>query len=123
MKPLTVLVALMLAGSGTNLHYSPLNASPRPMTPRDAGAVELFTSTRPTRPFADVAMIEGQQQSDVSFDNTDAVLRKMREEAGRRGCDGMVIMGGNDTVIGGGAGSQSTMTVRGYRATCIVYRN
>jgi hypothetical protein len=46
----------------------------------------------------------------------------MREEAGRQGCEGLVVNGSNDAVIvGGGGGTVSGGTLKGYRATCIVY--
>jgi hypothetical protein len=111
---------LVTAGCGTKLSYMPLNTSPRTLTARDPGTVEMFTSSKPERPFVEVGMLEAQQESVASLDSETTVFSKLREDGASRGCDGLVVTGGNDAVVVTGHGSSTTL--RGYRATCIVYK-
>jgi hypothetical protein len=118
---------LLLAGCGTTIHEMALNSPDHPMTPKDPGAVEVFMSQRPSRPYAEVAMLEAQQSSEYSTDAPEAVIVKLREYAAQKGCDGLVINGGDDTTVGNGStyrgtGSMHVRTLKGYRATCIVYK-
>jgi hypothetical protein len=123
---------VVLTACGTSITYVPLNSPPHPLTPRSAESVELFTTAPPARPYVEVAAIESRQQSH-SVDGTAVIYKKMREEAARRGCDGLVIVGSNDaTQVSGsytespggyGSGSVSSRTLKGYRATCIVYKD
>jgi hypothetical protein len=119
------LSALGLVGCGTNIAYVPLNSPPHPLTPRPPESVELFTTSPPQRPFVEVGAIESQQQS-MSQDGVDVIYAKMRAEAGKRGCDALVIVGSNDaTQVSGsmshGSGSVGSRTLKGYRATCVVF--
>lgn len=114
---------LVTAGCGTRLSYMPLNTSPRALTARDPGTVEMFTSSKPERPFVEVGILEAQQESEYSVNAESTVFSKLREEAASRGCDGLVVTGGNDAVVGyASRNSGVTKTLRGYRATCIVYK-
>lgn len=116
--------AIPLGACGTTVHYAATNASPRSLASRPSQTVEVFTATMPERPFVEVGLLEAQQSSAVSFDDQPAVLAKLREEAGRIGCDGLVLLGANDSVVGGGGKQSShTATLKGYRATCVVYRD
>ncbi|HKA91924.1 MAG TPA: hypothetical protein VKE22_29880 [Haliangiales bacterium] len=111
---------LFLAACGTTITAVPTNRPLRVMSPRDPMSVEMFTSGIPQRPYVEVAYLESQQESDLSFDNAPTVMMKMREEAGKMGCDGLIIGGANDAVVGGTfRGTGSTTTLRGYRGTCI----
>jgi hypothetical protein len=86
--------------------------------------VEVFSSGRPERPFVEVGIIETQQQSMYSLDKPDAVFAELREEAGRQGCDALILLGTNDgmqVVVGQYGGSGQTL--KGYRATCAVYKD
>jgi hypothetical protein len=117
--------AAALAGCGTNIDYIPLNTPPHPMPPRSPESVELFTTSPPQRPYVEVGAIESQQQS-MSTDNVEDIYAKMRIAAADRGCDGLVIVASNDsTQVSGstthGNGSVSSRTLKGYRATCIVF--
>lgn len=114
----TVTCCLMASACGTTLHYQPLNTSPRALLEVDPDAVTIFTTSKPKRRFVEVGLIEGQQTGAASFDDSTAVLNKMRREAGRRGCDGLVLLGSDDAVVGN---QHLTTTLSGYRATCIVY--
>ncbi len=111
---------LLVAACGTTITAIPTNRPQRVMQPRDPMSVEMFTSGIPQRPYVEVAYLESQQESDMSFDGAPTVLMKMREEAGKIGCDGLIIGGANDAVVGSTfRGNGSTTTLRGYRGTCI----
>jgi hypothetical protein len=112
-------LALGLAACGTTIRQIPTNAPPHPLTARPAESVEVFTATQPQRPFVEVAFFEAQQESAVSLDDQSAVFAKLREQAGQAGCDGLIINGPNDSVVGD---RHNVNTLRGYAGTCIVYR-
>jgi hypothetical protein len=111
---------LFVAACGTTITAIPTNRPLRAMTPRDPMSVEMFTSGLPPRPYVEVAYLEAQQESDMSFDRAPTVMTKMREEAAKIGCDGLIIGGANDAVVGSTfRGNGSTTTLRGYRGTCV----
>lgn len=124
------LTALTLAaGCGVKTEFVPMNSPPHALVPRAAEQVEMFSAARPTRPFVEVGTIEVQQRSG-SAGTASTVLGAMRAEAGRRGCDGLIVLGDNDktvvsgtssTVGGYGHGTVSSETLKGYRGSCIVY--
>jgi hypothetical protein len=100
----------------TNSSVQPTNPSPRPLSPRPVMSVEVFTVSRPSRPFVEVAIIKasGSSQGDASK----GLVHEMRSEAARVGCDGIVVNGGAETVAPhDGMGG----TVLGYSSACIVY--
>jgi hypothetical protein len=119
---LTIIAALasLASGCGTALGFIPTHSPPHELNIHRADQVELFMAARPTRPYVEVGMIESQQEQ-YSQDTSAEVLEKMREFAGQRGCDGLVIFTSNDAELGpqqvGGASRQLV----GYRGSCIVY--
>jgi hypothetical protein len=118
--PLAIATAPLL-GCGTSIDYVPLNTPPRALAERSPDAVEMFTTAPPKRPYVEVGTIKSLQQA-YSSDTTEAIYAKMRAEAGKRGCDGLVILGSNNlTVVSGNSTSVSSRTLEGYRASCIVY--
>jgi hypothetical protein len=111
---------LFLAACGTTITAVPTNRPVHTMQPRDAMSVEMFTSGPPQRPYVEVAYLESQQESDFSVDGAPTVLTKMREQAAAMGCDGLIIGGANDAVVGSTwRGNGATTTLRGYRGTCV----
>jgi len=116
---------LALAGCGIDVQYIPMNTPPHAMTPRPASQVEMFAGSRPKRPFVEVGAIEVQQEK---YNNASAeeIVAALRDQAGERGCDGLLLIGANDaTDVSGSAdrsgGWVSSKTLKGYRATCVVY--
>jgi hypothetical protein len=111
---------LFIAACGTSITAIPTNRPLHAMRPRHPMSVEIFTSGIPQRPFIEVAYLESQQESDMSLDGAPTVLTKMREAAAKMGCDGLIIGGANDAVVGSTfRGWGSTKTLRGYRGTCV----
>lgn len=110
-----------LVGCGTALNYIPTSEPPRPLYERSADKVEIFMTKAPSRPFVEIGMIESQQE-EASLDNEQQVVAKMRQFAGKRGCDALVIFSSNDaTVTSGGPNYTSSNTLKGYRGSCLVY--
>jgi hypothetical protein len=116
-----IALLLPIAGCGTRIAYMPLNPSPRALQGRDPTQVELFTTSKPEKPYVEIGMIEAQQETMYSVASTQDVFASLRAEAGRRGCDGLIIMGSKDSTTGVYKGA--TKTLEGYRGTCIVYRD
>lgn len=118
------LASMFLAACGTRVSYVPLNPAPRAMKARSMAEVEVFTSSTPSRPFTEVGMIESQQESMYSGDSPQQVFFKLRAEAAQRGCEALIVSS-NDGVHGDSwsAGGGAVRTLKGYRGTCIVYKD
>jgi hypothetical protein len=115
--------ALALCACGVDVTYKPTNSAPRAKQPRSGDAVQVLMSERPARPYLEVGVLEARQRS--TFDGGDALelLKALREEAGRRGCEAIIVAGpSNKTVGAGSAGGVVVGTLKGYRAACIVFR-
>ena len=115
-------LAFLSLAACVNVNYIPLNDPPHAMVPRDPGQVQVFQTEKPTRPYAEVATIETQSGSV----RPEEIMTKMREEAGKRGCDGLILTGTNDATETNGSfgrrgGSIHTTELKGYRGMCIVY--
>jgi hypothetical protein len=113
-----VLLTLTLAACGTTITQTGINPAPHPMTARPIDSVEVFTSTAPTRPHIDVAILEAKQSSTFSVDRMPEIITELRKRAAEIGCDGLVINGPNNSVVGDRYG---TSTLHGYNGTCIAY--
>ena len=116
---LMLALALGLTACGTTIHQISTNAPPHQLAARPPESVEVFTATQPPRPFVEVAYFEAQQESQISLDDSNAVFAKLRQQAGQAGCDGIIINGPNDSVVGD---RRNVSTLHGFAATCIVYR-
>lgn len=117
------LFALLAAGTsigcGTSLNYIPTAERPHTLHVHQPEQVEIFMTGKPDRPFVEIGLIESLQE-EHSQDDSRAIIAKMRAFAGQRGCDGLVIFSGNDSVVGAG-GHSSVNTLKGYRGSCLVY--
>jgi hypothetical protein len=82
--------------------------------------VDLFISSRPTRPFAEQGFVEVRQmRSDTSADDA---LKRMRRAAAARGCDGVIFVDSSTAVsawLNQGAGFVRTQ--KSFRGSCVVY--
>ena len=126
MRPALLLtfVAVGLTGCGTRTSYVRLNQPPGPMTARDPASVEVYSATRPDRPWVEIGIIEAQQASDFSGHDMPEIVAEMRARAAAEGCDALIITSNNDSVVGTSDddGSGSTSTLKGYRGACAMYR-
>lgn len=126
LRIVAVTVVLALAGCGVNAEYVQTARSPHPMRPKaSAGDVQVWFGQKPERQFVEVGLIEVQQEK-MNDASAEELVSMMREVAGEKGCDGIVMTGANDGVAStglssGGAGSVEVHTLKGYRATCIVF--
>lgn len=124
-------VIIMLAGCGTSVRTtlvaSPLHESPRPLAPRTVESVEVFLAGPPARPHVGLALLEGEQTSSYSFDDTPDILEAVRERAAELGCDGIVFKGLTNRMPGLGDAetliNDKPSERKGVYAVCIVYRD
>ena len=100
-------IAIGLSGcmAPTYIQPTPINPPPHPLTRRPADSVEVFASTRPERPFVDVAYLQATLRTSDGFGS---IVADFRAKAGAMGCDA-IIFNGHDAKTD-------------YSATCIVYR-
>ena len=120
---LVLAVALGVAGCA-HVEYVPTNAPPRPMRPRPAAEVEVFQTGVPGRPYVEVAYLE----VDAQTNDPEFLIDQLREEAGERGCEGVVFIGSNDSTsvdatVSGKSTRLQTTKKKGFRAVCVVYRD
>lgn len=137
---------LATGGCGHSVTYTALNAPPRPLAPRTPESVELYLTAQPTRPSVEVGYFEIEQQS-LASGGTPAMIAKLRERAGRIGCDALVLTESTDRIqsysgqsygtvhttsagpgtVGMGTYQGATYGtanhVRGQHAVCIVFRD
>jgi len=119
---LTLWVVASAAGCGTSIQATMINSAPHAMRPRSLASVEIFSSGPPRRPYVDVAYLEAEQQSSYSFDDTADFLARLREQAARMGCDGVVIGSVTHAADPVASVTANVNTSRkGLTATCIVY--
>ena len=115
---MAVLVSIGAGDCGTRIVYTPTNTPPHALSPKPAEQVEVYSTSPPQRAYVEVGMLEAGRESGWSADDEAAVQTKLRQDAGQRGCDAIVMTGSADKVVGD---RNSTVTLRGYKATCIVW--
>lgn len=115
------LVSVSLAtGCGLAFQRIPLAASTKPLVPRAASAVDLYVSGRPTVPTRDLALLTVEEASVYAASSEADALARLREEAGRMGCDGLVVLGPSGGV-GSGIDGKYSRALRGFRGACVEY--
>jgi hypothetical protein len=121
MRTASLFFVMTIAACGSSIRATEINSPPRPLAARTPESVEVFTSGAPARPHMDLAYYEAQQASEFSSDDTRDFIVKLRADAAKRGCDGLVV---------GGITHETTSTIfdehqprsnKGLTATCIVY--
>jgi hypothetical protein len=106
------LLCVGACGTGTVVTTTPLNPAPRPLAPRAAIDVEVFSSAPPSSPYVDLAHLEAEQMSIMSRHGMPEFVDHLRERAAQLGCDGVVV--GRPTY-------SDAREVHGLTGTCIVY--
>ncbi len=104
---------------GTSLSYSPTAPPPRKLKKKSPEKVAIYTTSTPRRSYVEIGILEAQQESNWRSHDIKGIIGKMREAAGKLGCDALVVLGSNNAATGGAF----TTTVKGYRASCVVYRS
>jgi hypothetical protein len=117
---LVFVLVLSSVGCGTALNYIPTREPPHTLQARSASGVEVFMTGAPGRPYVELGMIEAQQEG-WSRDGAADIVAKMREFAGERGCDALVIFSSNDAVVSSTGENPSVSTLKGYRGSCLAY--
>lgn len=114
MKTILTMAFVTTAGCGASVAVAQLNPSPRHLTPQ--ATVEVFSGSSPERPFVAVALVSSRQASTAA--DSAEIIPALKTAAAEFGCDGLIL--GNRTSKAVGVGDVSYL--RGYDATCIVYK-
>ncbi len=115
-------LALVLTSSacGFALRVIPLAEPTKPRVPRAASAVDLYVSTRPTVPVRDIALLTVEEESIYTGGTEAMALEQLRDEAGRMGCDALVLLGPSGGV-GSGIDGKNARSLKGMRGACVEY--
>jgi hypothetical protein len=117
-----LLLALLLCGCGTLVTYTPVADMGDDAEPKYGSEVDVYMSGPPDRPYRDVGLLEAEQDSDLSLDDTRDMLRKLRARAGAIGCDAIYLKGvGSKAEPMAGIDFRHTDSVKTLAATCIRY--
>ena len=116
---LLAFLAFALVGCGTNVQTTLINPAPRPLAPRPPETVEVFTTGAPEQPHVDVALLEAEQQSGYSGDETPEMIAALRKRGAALGCDAIVFNG----ITSHAAIADGEPPRKGVYATCVVYRS
>jgi hypothetical protein len=112
----------VLAACGHQVAFTPLAVPPRPLQPRPESSVELFTASKPTRPYVVVGELGSRHDGAFSTSTDDEVLLALRTAAAEVGCDAVVLTSEADhtnLLVYGNKGS--TKTTKTFGAVCAVY--
>lgn len=117
---------LILAACGTTTRFVATNPSPHPLTPKPAAQVHVYTTGAPAVAYVEVGILQSRQSSDLSTHEMPQIIATMRAEAGKIGCDGVIINGAADkaessTTVTESSYSSSQSTLEGFWGACIVY--
>jgi hypothetical protein len=82
---------IFAAGCISSVETTHLNTPPHPMLARPARSVEIYSSSPPTRPHVDVALLRADR-ANYSTD-TPRMVQSLAERAGQLGCDALFISG------------------------------
>jgi hypothetical protein len=117
-----LILALLLGGCGTAISYTPVADIGDDAEPKHGSEVDVYMSGPPDRPYRDVGLLEAEQETDLSLDDTREMLRKLRRKAGAIGCDAIYLNAvGSKAAPMAGFDFRYTDSVKTLAATCIRY--
>jgi len=88
-QAVVLLVTLLAGGCGSTLYYTPLVASPRPLSSKLVSEVQVIAVTAPARTLTTVGIFQVIQGF---ADETAATeIAQIRADAARRGCDAILV--------------------------------
>jgi len=122
MKSIWALSGMVFCASGcalSSVETTRLNAAPRPLAARPARSVEIYSSSPPTRPHVDVALLRADQANFGT--DTPAMLRSLAERAGELGCDALFVSGASERSASRADFSIVDPGSHNLFATCIAY--
>ena len=109
-------------GCGTTVRFAATNPPTKRMLPRPVHTVDVYATSKPQRPYQEVGVIQARQSSAYSLHKMPDIIAKMRKKAAKIGCDGVLLAGANNTVVGGGNEKSSwTSSLEGFWGSCIMY--
>ena len=120
-----IVSASAVAGCGTYVNYTPLDHPMEGYSARPSRTVEIYASGPPARPHTDIAIIEAEQTHSFNEQSTQLMIRSMREQAAKIGCDA-IVLGGVTDHDGARPGTALDFLDPGStkrQATCIVYED
>jgi hypothetical protein len=78
-------------GTSVDATFTSTNRPPRPLKARAFDSVEIYTTSSPPRPYAEVGLLRAIERGNVG--PQDWAIASMRTKAAEVGCDGIIITG------------------------------
>lgn len=115
----------LLVGCGTSVSFVPTARSPKPLRERTAAEVQFLRQEPQDRPFREIGVIQAEQSAQ-SDETPEEIVALLLEEAGRNGCEAMLLVGRRERLESAPGpdqfGSNSYETyVNDYEAACLVF--
>jgi hypothetical protein len=116
------MLAVPALSCSTSLKFASTGQAAHPMVPRSVDQVKVYT-TPPELPYVEVGIIEARQSSTFSPAEMQEIIDDMRTYGAKLGCDGILMLGSNDLfAVAGTQYSTTSVTLKGYRATCLAFQ-
>ena len=94
MRMIWPILALGACAYGAPVDTTPLNSAPRGLTARPPQSVEVYSSSPPSRPHVDVALLRVEEGG---FSGTPGhLVQALLEKAAELGCDALYISGASE---------------------------
>jgi hypothetical protein len=102
---------VLLCACAPSIAFVKTNRSPRELASRPVSEVEVYRTTVPDRPYAEVGIVTAEtsaaDSSGTPWASMPTMIEALRTRAAQEGCDAIVL---------GPSGSYA------YQATCVVFR-
>lgn len=118
MRPVLIAFAILAtACTPPGVQYATTNPSTTPTPPRPAEAVQLYF-TPPACPYVEIGYVETTPPVLRRDWTIEQKLRQMRDAAGQRGADAILVIGHNDT---SGHGHEAKVTSHDFSAVALAF--
>jgi hypothetical protein len=116
MNRLLAVFALAATAACSHVSFRDINPPPHALRARPPQSVEVFALGPPQRPFVEVGLVDADRSSWMAKEP----LTALREAAGERGCDGIVLTGEQSQLVAAG---RYVERLDSAKAVCIVWRD
>lgn len=115
-----LLLAVVGGCGATMLRWTPLHPPPREMRARAPADVAVLYNY-PRRPYVEIGVLEVHEEDGSSNKDRPELLAELRERAGARGCDAVVVTDADRDTLDPAFAFPRPVTLQGVRGGCLVF--